>query len=63
MSGGTLPKTGAKMLTVTLPVAGVTVGGPWLYVGVAAALVLAGALLLRIGFRRKLPVGAPSELR
>jgi hypothetical protein len=60
MSGGSLPRTGIGVVTIG-GVAGI--GGYTLPLPVAIALggvavVLLGALLVRLTFRRKRPVGA-----
>lgn len=61
MSGGSLPRTGSSVLVLGGTVAGVTVETsvpyPLAIAAVGVALVLAGALFIRFGFRRRRPAG------
>lgn len=61
MSGGSLPRTGAGAVTIGGGIAGLG-GGITMPLPVAIALlgvgiVLVGSLMIRLGFRRKRPVG------
>ncbi|GAA4439730.1 hypothetical protein [Phytohabitans houttuyneae] len=61
MSGGSLPRTGSGAFAVGGTVAGVSLEAsipmPLAVAAVGVALVLAGALLIRLGFRRRRPAG------
>lgn len=61
MSGGSLPKTGAGAITIGGGVAGlgggISMPMPLAIALVAVGLVLVGSLMIRLGFRRKRPVG------
>jgi UDP-N-acetylmuramyl pentapeptide phosphotransferase/UDP-N-acetylglucosamine-1-phosphate transferase len=62
MSGGSLPRTGSGAIALGGTIAGVSLEAsvpmPLIVAAVGVTLVLAGALLIRLGFRRRRPAGA-----